>query len=86
MLYLVISNPQFAKPSDVTNARAEFRQWIEDLKLRKKVINTYHKIGKGSVVLFDVSSNDELHEIMTMWLSIVPVPITYDIIPLVTPI
>ncbi len=86
MLYLVISNPMFANPDEVKNARIEFRQWIDELKSKKKVINSYHKIGKGSVILFDVSSNDELHELMTKWLSIVPVPITYEIIPLVSPV
>ncbi len=85
MLYLVNSNPQFSKPEEVAAAKMEFRQWIEELKSKKKIISNYHKIGKGSVILFDVSSNDELHDLMTKWLSIVPVPITYEVIPLVTP-
>ena len=86
MLFIVNSNPQFSRPEEVASAKVEFRQWIDELKSKKKVINSYHKIGKGSVVLFDVLSNDELNDLMTKWLSIVPVPITYDIIPLVTPV
>jgi len=85
MLYLVISTPHFSKPEDVKIARPEFKSWIEDLKSKNKVISTYHKMGKGSVVIFDVSSNDELHSVLTQWLDIVPVPVSYEIHPLVTP-
>jgi hypothetical protein len=59
--------------------------WIDDLKSQKKITQTYHKIGKGSVVIFDVTSNDELHKLMTQWLDIVSMPVKFDIIPLVTP-
>ena len=85
MLYLVISTPHFSKLEDVKSARPEFRSWIDDLKAKKKVISTYHKMGKGSVVIFDVSSNDELHSVLTQWLNIVPVPVSFEIHPLVTP-
>ncbi|MFZ3091090.1 MAG: DUF3303 family protein [Nitrospirota bacterium] len=82
MLFLVISTPHPSRPEDVKDARLKFRQWIDDLKLKKKVICFYPRVGRGSVVIFDVASNDELHDIMTQWLNIVPV--SFDIYPLVT--
>jgi len=47
------------------------------------VVYAYQKIGKGSAIVFNLESNEELNEIMSKWLSIVPVPITYEITPLV---
>ncbi len=43
----------------------------------------YPRVGRGSVVNFDVDSNDELYKLMTQWLDIVPV--SFDIYPLATP-
>ncbi len=83
MLYLVISTPHPSKPEDVKNARVEFRSWIENLKSENKVICFYPRVGRGSIVIFDVASHDELHELMTQWLHIVPV--SFDIYPLATP-
>lgn len=82
MLFLVISSPHPTRPEDVKNARLEFRQWINDLKSKKKVVCFYPRVGRGSVVIFDVTSNNELHDLMTQWLNIVPV--SFDIYPLVT--
>jgi muconolactone delta-isomerase len=83
MLYLVTSTPRPSKPQDVKGARLEFRFWIRDLKSNNKVVCFYPKIGRGSVVIFDVSSNDELHKLLTQWLNIVPV--SFDVYPLATP-
>jgi len=83
MLYLVISTPHPSRPEDMRNERLEFRSWIKDLKSKDKVICFYPKVGRGSVVIFDVSSNDELHQLMTQWLNIVPV--SFEIFPLATP-
>lgn len=83
MLYLVTSTPHPSKPQDVKGARLEFRSWIRDLKSNNKVVCFYPKIGRGSVVIFDVSSNDELHKLLTQWLNIVPV--SFDVYPLATP-
>lgn len=82
MLFLIISTPHPSKPDDVKDARAKFRVWIDDLKSKKKVVCFYPRVGRGSVVIFDVASNDELHELMTQWLNIVPV--SFDIYPLAT--
>jgi len=83
MLFLVISSPHPSKPEEVKNARLGFRSWIKDLKSTEKVVCFYPKVGRGSIVVFDVSSNDELHKLLTQWLSIVPV--NFDIYPLATP-
>ena len=83
MLFLVISSPHPSKPEDVKNARLEFRSWIEDLKSKHKVACFYPKAGRGSIVIFDVSSNDELHKLLTQWLTTVPV--SFNIHPLATP-
>ena len=83
MLYLVISNPHPTKPEGVKNARLEFRSWIKDLKSQNKLVCFYPRVGRGSIVILDVSSNDELHELMTEWLNLVPV--SFDIYPLTTP-
>lgn len=83
MLFLVISSPYPSRPEEVKNARLEFRSWIYDLKSKNKVIVFYPKVGRGSVVIFDVSSNDELHDFITQWLNIVPAD--FDIYTLATP-
>lgn len=82
MLFLVISTPHPTRPEDVKDARAKFMVWIDDLKSKKKVVCFYPRVGRGAVVIFDVTSNDELHELMTQWLNIVPV--RFDIYPLTT--
>lgn len=83
MLFMVSTDPLFSKPEDIKDAISEFLPWLNNLKAKKKVIWFYPKVGKGSVVLFDVTSNKEMNDLMGEWLKIVPVPITYDIIPLI---
>lgn len=83
MLYLVISTPHPSRPKDVKESRLEWRSWLKDLKSKNKVVCFYPKLGRGAIVLFDVSSNDELHKLMTQWLNIIPV--SFDIYPLPTP-
>lgn len=84
MSYLVISTPHPSKPEGVKNARLEFRSWIKNLKSENKVICFYPRVGRGSIVVFDVSSNDEIHKLMTQWLNIVPV--SFDVYPLASPL
>ena len=83
-MYLVISTPHPSKPEEVKNARLQFRSWIAHLKSRNKVLCFYPRVGRGSMVIFNVSSNDEVHELMTQWLNIIPVG--FDIYPLATPL
>ncbi len=83
MLYLVMSTPHPSRPKEVKGARLEFRSWITDLRSKNKIVCFYPKTGRGSVVILDVSSNDELHKLLTEWLNIVPV--SFEIYPLATP-
>lgn len=83
MLFLVISTPPPTRPKEVKDIRLQLRAWIKDLKTKKKVISFYPRVGRGAVVIFDVASNDELHELLTQWLNILPV--NFDIYPLPTP-
>jgi hypothetical protein len=84
MLFLVSSVPLYSSPDEIKEAIVTFASWLEDLKSKKKVLWFYPKIGKGSVVVFNVDSNDEMNDLMREWLKIVPVPVTYEIIPLVS--
>ena len=84
MLYLVISDPHPSRPEEVKDARLQWRNWLDDLKSRNKVVSFYPKVGRGAVVIFDLSSNDELHTLLTQWLNLVPV--NFTIHPLATPI
>ena len=83
MLFLVITTPPPTLPKEVKSIRLQLRAWLKDLKAKKKVITFYPRVGRGAVVIFDVASNDELHELMTQWLNILPV--NFDIYPLPTP-
>ncbi len=83
MLFLVISSPEPAKPEQVREARLRFRDWIANLRTEKKVLCFYPRAGRGSVVIFDTDSNDELHRLLTEWSEIVPA--SFEIYPLATP-
>jgi hypothetical protein len=63
MLFMVSSSPLFSRPEEIKDARVEFVRWLEELKSKKKVLWFYQKIGKGSVVLFDVASNNEMKDL-----------------------
>jgi muconolactone delta-isomerase len=81
MLYLVVSTPHPARPKDIKGARGEWWPWVENLKSKGKAICYYARVGRGATAIFDVSSNEELHEFLTQWTNIVPV--MFDIYPLV---
>jgi muconolactone delta-isomerase len=81
MLHLVVSTPHPARPKDIKDARGEWWPWVENLKSKGKAICYYARVGRGAAAIFDVSSNEELHELLTQWTNIVPV--MFDIYPLV---
>ena len=83
MLYLVVSTPHPAKPEDVKGIRLKWWPWAENLKSQGKAVCYYARVGRGAVAVLDVSSNEELHELLTQWSNIVPV--TFDTYPLVDP-
>jgi muconolactone delta-isomerase len=81
MLYLVVSTPHPANPKDIKDVRSEWWPWAEGLKSKGKAVCYYARVGRGAMVIFDASSNEELHEFLTQWSNIVPV--TFEIFPLV---
>lgn len=84
MFYLVISNPRPSKPVQVKKERLKFRSWVKELESIKKIVNFFPRVGRGSVVIFAISSNDELHALLTEWTNIIPAG--FDIYPLASPI
>ena len=83
MLFLVVSTPHPAKPEDIKGVRSAWWPWVEELKAKGKALCNYARVGRGAVVIFEVSSNDELHKFLTQWSNIVPV--SFDVYPLVAP-
>jgi len=79
----VVSSPVPAKPEEVREARLRFREWISSLEEEKKLQCFYPRVGRGSVVILDVASNDELHRLLTEWSAIVPAG--FEVYPLATP-
>ncbi|HWI97644.1 MAG TPA: DUF3303 family protein [Burkholderiales bacterium] len=83
MLFLVISTPRPERPSAIAANRKKFWRWI-DPKLKSKECRFVHaRVGRGAVALFDVSSNEELHELLNGWAEIIPAH--FDLYPLIDP-
>jgi muconolactone delta-isomerase len=72
MLFLVISEPRPERPSSVANQRKYFWDWIAPLQASGEVRSVHAKVGRGAVVLFDVPSNERLHQRLNEWADIVP--------------
>ena len=83
MLFLVVSSPAPDLNEEVQRKRREFREWIRELEAQGKVRHYYPRIARGSVVVFDVASNEELHGLLSRWLGFVEV--RFDLYPLVAP-
>ncbi len=80
LLFLVITTPHPQKPEEVANARLEFLKWMDTLQKDRVVLNFYPRVGRGAIAIFDVTSNDQLHELLTRWTSFVSVE--FEIYPL----
>jgi hypothetical protein len=61
MLFLVISEPRPEPPSAVSNQRKRYWDWIAPLLASGEARSVHAKVGRGAVVLFDVTSNEILH-------------------------
>lgn len=83
VLFLVVSSPSPDLNEEVRRRRREFRDWIRELQEKGKVLHYYPRIARGSVVVFDVVSNEELHALLSQWLEFVEV--RFDLYPLVAP-
>ncbi len=84
MQFMVISNPQPARPQDIRGGQTEFWDWLEAQKKAGKAKSVYVKAGRGAFVVFDVESHEELHRIITEWSNRVPAEFT--VYPLVDPV
>jgi muconolactone delta-isomerase len=83
MLFLVISAPGITRPADARDGRRRFRSWIASLRAQGSVLTFYPLAGRGSVIIFDVPTNEALHALLTRWADIVPA--SFDIRVLVEP-
>ena len=81
MLFLVISEPRPEPPSSVTGQRKRYWDWVAPLQASGEVRSVHAKVGRGAVVLFDVPSNERLHQRLNEWADIIPAH--FDTYPLI---
>jgi hypothetical protein len=72
MLFLVISEPRPEPPSSVAAQRKRYWDWIAPLLESGEARSVHAKVGRGAVVLFDVPSNERLHQRLNEWADIIP--------------
>ena len=72
LLFLVISDPRPEPPSSVTSQRKRFWYWAAPLQASGEIRSLYAKVGRGAVALFDVPSNEQLHQRLNEWADIIP--------------
>ena len=72
MLFLVISEPRPEPPSSVTPRRKLFWDWVAPLQASGEVRSIHAKVGRGAVAMFDVPSNERLHQRLNEWADIIP--------------
>jgi len=83
MLFLVISEPRPEPPSAVAPSRQRYWHWLQPLRDSGEVRAVYARVGRGAVALFDVPSNERLHQRLKEWADIVPA--RFDVHPLIDP-
>ena len=83
MLFLVISNPELARPSSVVENRKRYWPWAQSQLDSGKAKAFYARTGRGAVAIFDVDSNEILHSLLNEWADIVPAE--FQIYPLISP-
>ena len=83
MLFLVISDPRPEPPRSVASARQRFWQWVAPLRESGEVRSIHAKVGRGAVALFDVASNERLHQHLNEWAEIIPA--RFDVHALIDP-
>ena len=83
MLFLVISDPRPEPPSSVTSQRKRYWDWIAPLQAAGEVRSVHARVGRGAVVLFDVPSNERLHQHLNAWADIIPAH--FQVHPLIDP-
>ena len=84
MLFLVISEPRPEPPASVTEQRKSYWDWVAPLLASGEVRSVHAKVGRGAVALFDVPSNERLHQRLNEWADIIPA--RFDIHALIEPV
>lgn len=72
MLFLVISDPRPEPPSSVNSQRKRFWVWAAPLQASGEIRSLHAKVGRGAVAVFDVPSNEQLHQRLNEWADIIP--------------
>lgn len=80
MLFLVISTPRPERPSDLTQVRDSYWDWMRPLLDSGMARSVHARVGRGAVALFDVDSNATLHRLMNEWADIIPAH--FEVFPL----
>ena len=80
-LFLVVSTPRPERPSDMASRRQSFWPWIGGYETKGVCKQSYARVGRGAVAVFDVESNEALHRILNEWADIIPAE--FDVYPLV---
>ena len=81
MLFLVVSTPRPERPFELTTIRQSFWPWIAKHEVSGACRHVYPRVGRGVIAVFDVESNEALHQILNEWADIIPAH--FDTFPLV---
>jgi len=81
MLFLVVSTPRPERPSDLAKLRQSFWPWIAKYEASAVCRHVYARAGRGAIAVFDVESNEALHQILNEWADIIPAH--FDTFPLI---
>jgi muconolactone delta-isomerase len=81
MLFLIVSTPRPERPSELAQARQSYWPWIAKYQASGVCRHVYARVARGAVAVFDVESNDTLHQILNEWADIIPAH--FDTYPLV---
>ena len=83
MLFLVISTPVSARPSEVRDQRKQYWPWIQDKLDNGVARSVFPRTGRGAVAVFDVTSHEMLHRLLNEWAELIPAE--FAIYPLMEP-
>ncbi len=80
MLFMVISTPRPEQPSKLRRSQRSWWDWIRPLLASGVVQAVYVKVGRGAAVVFEVESNEQLHDLVNQWSD--RIPAEFQVLPL----
>ena len=80
MLFMVISTPRPDQPSKLRRSQHGWWNWIRPLQASGAAQAVYVKVGRGAAVVFDVDSNEQLHDLVNQWSE--HIPAEFQVLPL----